>query len=77
MRVSMGTVIRSICLLLALANQVLAAFGKSPLPFEDETVSEMASLIVTAAASIAAWWKNNSFTKAAIKADKQLKMEKE
>ena len=72
MRISRGTIIRSICLLLALGNLVLEAFGKSPLHFEDETVTEAVSIIAAAAASIAAWWKNNSFTRAAIEADRLL-----
>lgn len=72
MKVSKQTVIRTIVLILALVNSILADHGKSIIPISDEYVAEMVSWVFTAAASIWAWWKNNSFTDAAIKADKYL-----
>lgn len=69
MKPTKGTVIRTVCLILALVNNVLAIAGKSPLPIDDAVVTEIVSFIFTAAASLAAWWKNNSFTKKAIEAD--------
>lgn len=69
MKPTKGTVIRTVCLILALVNNVLAIVGKSPLPIDDAVVTEIVSFIFTAAASLAAWWKNNSFTKKAIEAD--------
>ncbi len=72
MKIQKGTVIRTVLLLLALINQVLTVCGLSPLPFEDELVSELISLLFTAAAAIVAWWKNNSFTQAALAADEYM-----
>lgn len=69
MKIQTGTIIRTVLLLAALTNQVLAVCGKSPLPFDDEQITEIISLILTTGTSIAAWWKNNSFTAAAIEAD--------
>ena len=69
MSIKKDTIIRTFCLVLALINQALTLAGKSPLPIEDAQVTEILSLIFTMAASIWAWWKNNSFTKAAIQAD--------
>ncbi len=69
MKVSAGTVARTIVLLVALTNQILVSAGKSPLPFEDESITECVTLIFTFSASMVAWWKNNSFTSAAIEAD--------
>lgn len=69
MSIKKDTIIRTVCLLLALINQALTLAGKSPLPIEDAQVTELLSLIFTVAASLWAWWKNNSFTKAAIAAD--------
>lgn len=66
---SVGTIVRTLCLVLALANQLLTALGKSPLPFTDEEVAQVVSFAITAATALAAWWKNNSFTKAAVMAD--------
>ena len=70
---SKGTIIRTVLLVLALVNQLLAVFGISPLPLEDETMTELLSLGFTAVTAIAAWWKNNSFTKKAQAADEYLR----
>ena len=67
-----GTVIRTVLLVLALVNQVLAAFGLSPLPLENETVTTLISLGFTVVTALVAWWKNNSFTKEAQAADEYL-----
>lgn len=69
-KVSKETIIRTVVLVFALVNQVLTALNINPLPFSEEEVYEAMSLVLTAAASIWAWWKNNSFTAAAIEADK-------
>ena len=72
MKISKGTIIRTACLVLAIVNNLLAIYGKSPLPINDETLIEVISFCFTTVASIVAWWKNNSFTKKAIEADKVL-----
>ena len=69
---SKGTIIRTVCLVLAIANNALAIAGKSPLPIDDEMVSQVVSFIFTVAASVTAWWKNNSYTQRAIEADEYL-----
>jgi len=63
--VSAGTIARTICLALALTNQVLSATGHAVLPIEDAQVETLVTTGLTVAASVAAWWKNNSFTTAA------------
>lgn len=73
MKVSKSTIIRTAVLLLAIVNSGLTLFGKSPLPFDDQAVTEMISYLFTVGASLVAWWKNNSFTKKAIEADKTFK----
>lgn len=80
MKISKGTVIRTAVLVLAIANNGLALFGKSPLPIDDEVLTQVINFLFMTGAALAAWWKNNSFSKAAIKADevlKQLKANKE
>lgn len=72
MKISKGTIIRTACLILAIVNNLLAIYGKSPLPINDETLIEVISFCFTTVASIIAWWKNNSFTQKAIEADKML-----
>lgn len=75
--ISANTIARTICLALALANQILAIFGKEVLPFGEENIYQIVSLIATFITAGAAWWKNNSFTSAAIKADKYMNELKE
>ena len=70
--VKKDTIIRTIVLIVALINQALTLSGKNPLPFEDDEIVNVLSYAFTAAASLWAWWKNNSFTQNAIKADKVL-----
>lgn len=77
MKVQKATIIRTVVLVIALINQILTSTGHSPLPFDDEQTSELVSLIFTSATSLWAWWKNNSFTMPALRADEQMRMEKE
>ena len=72
MKIKPETIIRTIVLVLALANQVLAIYGKEALPITEDEVYQAITLIVTIATSLWAWWKNNSFTKEAIEADEYL-----
>lgn len=72
-----GTLVRTVCLMLVLINYVLTSMGKSPLPIKDETIALMVSTVTTVITSVVAWWKNNSFTPAAIEADEIMKSKKE
>lgn len=75
--ISKDTIIRTIVLLIALINQVLTTLNINPLPFSDEEIYGIVSTLVMTIASVWAWWKNNSITKNAIKADEYLKTLKE
>lgn len=68
-KISSDTIARTICLGLALFNQLLAIYGKQALEFTNDEVYQFVSLVATFGTAIVAWWKNNSFTKAAIEAD--------
>ena len=70
--VSAGTVARTAVLLLALTNQVLSAMGKPVLPIESTTVEQLVTAGITTVAALINWWKNNSFTAAAVAADSYL-----
>lgn len=76
MKVSKETIVRTVVLFVALLNTVLNACGKNPLPFSDDEVYTGVSAVVATVAAIWAWWKNNSFTAAAVKAEEVLKIEK-
>lgn len=69
--ITAGTIARTAVLLLALTNQMLSAMGKSPLPIESTAVEQLVTAGITTIAALIAWWKNNSFTKEAIAADKE------
>lgn len=72
MKVKTETIVRTIILVVALVNQILTATGKNPLPFSESEMYEGLTAVATIAASVWAWWKNNSFTKAAINADEYM-----
>ncbi|MFP9128550.1 phage holin [Niallia sp. BSM11] len=64
-----GTVIRTVLLLIAFANQGLIIFGKEALPLSDDQVSSLiemiyyvGSFILTAVVALVAWFKNNYVT---------------
>lgn len=75
-KISAGTIARTACLLLALTNQILSACGKPVLPIESATVEQLVTAGITTVAALVAWWQNNSFTTAAIQADKYLENKK-
>ena len=66
---SAGTVARLFWLILTLVNQALVMTGHSPLPFDLGEAEVWIATGLTAAASLWAYWKNNSWTKEAIDAD--------
>lgn len=68
-KIDAGTIARTIILFLALLNQILGIFGVQAIPIEDEQINTIISTVWTVAAAIIAWWKNNSFTQNAIKAE--------
>ena len=71
-KVSTATIVRTVCLALALVNQLLSAGGHSVIPIDNETVNQLVTAGVTIVTAIVNWWYNNSFTEAAIAADKTL-----
>ena len=71
-KISAATLARTAVLLLALTNQVLSAMGKPVLPIDNAQLEQIISTSFTVGAALAAWWKNNSFTAAAIEGDKRM-----
>lgn len=66
------TIIRAIVLFVTLVNTILTMSGKNPLPFAEDELYTWLSAAATVAATLWAWWKNNSFTSAAITADEYM-----
>ena len=71
-KVSKETLLRTVILAITLINSVLIMLGKNPLPFSENEIYQAISAVCTVAASLWAWWKNNSFTNAAIRADEYM-----
>lgn len=67
--VSKDTIIRTVITFIALVNSVLVMIGKNPLPFSDDDLYLFFSTIFTIFSTCWSWWKNNSFTNAAIAGD--------
>ncbi len=62
-------IIRGIILAVTLANAILTAAGKNPIPFDENAVTECLSYIISGVAAVWAWWKNNNVTQKAIDRD--------
>lgn len=73
MKIKASTIARTAVLALALINQILSAAGKSPMPIDSATLEPWVTTGLTTAAAVWAWWKNNSFTPEAIRADELMK----
>lgn len=73
MKIKAATIARTAVLALALTNQILSVAGMSPLPIDSATLEPWVTAGLTTAAALWAWWKNNSFTPEAIRADELMK----
>ena len=71
------TIIRTVCLIIALVNQLLIGLGKQPIPIEDKEIYTLVSTLVTIVLALRCWWKNNSFTLPAIRADEYMEQLRE
>ena len=64
---------RTLVLLLALISQLAVILGKRNEAIDIDQWQEYATYILTVIGSVWSWWKNNSFTDNAQKADKMLR----
>lgn len=76
LQITSGTIARTAILILALVNQVLTATGHSVINISDDNINTLISTGFTIVSALIAWWKNNSFTQAAIMADEVMKEDK-
>lgn len=67
-----STIVRSICLLIVLINFVLRSTGHDVLNIDESQIAETIEMIISIAVIVLSWWKNNSFTENAQKADAYL-----
>lgn len=71
--ISKGTIVRTIMLIIVIVNLILKACGKPLINVEEHTLFYWLEVILEIAVIITTFWKNNSFSQAAIKADDFLK----
>ncbi len=69
MNIKKETLIRTIITAITLINSLLIMGDKNPLPWSEEDMYVGLSTLAALLTTIWSWWKNNSFTKAAIQAD--------
>ncbi|MDT4255071.1 phage holin [Staphylococcus haemolyticus] len=72
MKTDVGSIVRTIVFILAWVNQFLATKHISPIPVDEVTISS----IITGAVSLWTWWKNNNFSHAAQKGQKEINKSK-
>lgn len=77
MKISKGTIVRTVLLLIAIVNMGLQHFGIDVIKVDESEIASLVEYIIQIAIIIVGFWKNNSYTENAIKADELLKRMKE
>lgn len=62
MKIKVSTIARIGALLVALANQCLALFGRDILPFTDNAIYQIITVVLTITIAAVNAWKNNDIT---------------
>ena len=70
--VPLATWVRLAALVISFVNLALRSLGYDTMRFSDEEVAGAVSIALAAVCALAAYWKNNSFTSAALEADRIL-----
>jgi SPP1 family holin len=73
MRVTAGTISRTIILILAAVNQLLSVFGYEVINIPNDTINALVDSAFLIGAAVVAFWKNNSFTPEALEGDELMK----
>lgn len=73
MKITTGTIVRTIMIVIVVINFILKAIGKPVIDIEEGTVAAYVEVFIEVAMVLVGFWKNNSFSEAAIKADEFLK----
>ena len=77
MKISKSTIVRTILVFLVIINFVLERMGIDVIPADEYTVLMFVETGIEIAVIVVGFWKNNSFSKKAIKADEFLKQLRE
>ena len=68
MKISKGTIIRTVLMVLVVINMILKANGKSVINISESEIARFLEYAIEIGIIIANWWYNNSFTEKAKKA---------
>lgn len=77
MKITKGTIVRTIMLGVVLLNLILKHFGIDAINVSESEILTFVEAIIEVGVILISFWKNNSFTQNAIKADEFLKTLKE
>ena len=72
MEISKGTIVRTISMLLVIVNIILERMGYDIINVDESSILTLVELLIEIAIMIVGFWKNNSYSENAIKADKFL-----
>jgi SPP1 family holin len=70
--ISKGTIIRTILLFLVIVNIFLEKKGIDLIPADEHTITMIVETLIELAVIVVGFWKNNSYSEKAIKADQFL-----
>lgn len=73
MKITKGTITRSVLLFIVVLNMLLKKMGLNPLNIDKGTTASFVETILELLVIMVSFWKNNSFSKNAIRADEFLK----
>lgn len=77
MKISKGTIVRTILLIIAIINMGLQHFGYDVIKVDESSIASIVEYGIEIAIIIVGFWKNNSYTEKAKMADNFLKNLKE
>lgn len=72
MKIKTETLIRTVVTFFVLVNSILVILGRDKLPWSEDEMYTGISAAAAAVTTLWSWWKNNSVTKNAIKADEYM-----
>ena len=71
--ITKSTIIRTILMFIVILNIILERFGIDVIPADEHIVTMLVETFIEVAVMVVGFWKNNSFSQTAIKADAFLK----
>lgn len=77
MKISKGTILRTVLLIITIINIGLQHFGLDIIKVDESELASLIEYIIQIAIILVGFWKNNSYTDKAIRADEFLKNLKE